>query len=73
MKANAVQELHQVMDALVAIKMDLECDPQLDDEALVLSAVKARDACDAIKIASESLRDLAGELGHDNIVNGRPH
>ena len=56
------KELYKLMDALVALKMDLTCDPHLPGEALVLSAARARDACEALHIATTSIKNLAAAL-----------
>ena len=50
------------MDALVALKIDLSCDPHIPGEALVLSAEKAREACEALESASASIKHLAAAL-----------
>ena len=47
MEPDVKEELYKVMDALAALKIDLSCDPHLPGESLVLSASKARDACEA--------------------------
>jgi hypothetical protein len=57
------RNLYKVMDALVALKVDLSCDPHVPGETLVLSADKARDACEALETASASIKDLVSELG----------
>jgi len=62
---NIGEELYKVMDALVALRLDLECDPEIPGETLVLSAEKARDACDAIESATESIKHLAATFGDD--------
>ena len=67
------QELHNLMDALVAIKLDLECEPGLEGEAVVLPAAKARDACEAIKAASQSAKELASTLGAEKLPDDRSH
>jgi hypothetical protein len=59
------KELYKVMDALVALKVDLSCDPHIPGESLVLSASKSRDACDALKVATESIKRLAAALDGD--------
>ena len=56
------RELYKVMDALVALKVDLSCDPHVPGEMLVLSAEKARDACEALETASASLKHVAVAL-----------
>ena len=62
MEPDIGRELYKVMDALVALKVELSCDPHIPGEALVLSAEKARDACEALDIASTSIRHLAAAL-----------
>ena len=60
MESNDVgAELYKIMDALVALKADLSCDPYIPGETLVLSAAKSRDACDAIDAAFASVKNLA--------------
>ena len=65
MEPNIRRELYKVMDALVALKADLSCDPYIPGETLVLSADKSRDACDALQVASTSLQELAVALDSD--------
>jgi hypothetical protein len=62
MDNNIGKELYNIMDALVALKIDLKCDPHLPGEMLVLSASKARDACEALESASTSLQHLVTAL-----------
>jgi len=52
-------ELYRIMDALVALKADLSCDPHIAGETLVLSADKSRDACEALDAAFASVKNLA--------------
>ncbi len=56
------RDLYKAMDALVALKADLSCDPYVPGETLVLSAKKARDACEALETASASIKDAVAEL-----------
>ena len=56
------RELYKVMDALVALKVDLSCDPHIPGETLVLSAEKSRDACDALQTASAAIKHIAAVL-----------
>jgi hypothetical protein len=56
------KELNNIMDALAALKIDLDCDPNAPGETLVLSANKARDACEALESASASIRQLVAAL-----------
>jgi len=56
------RELNNIMDALAALKIDLDCDPHISGETLVLSANKARDACEALESASASIRQLVAAL-----------
>ena len=46
------------MDALAALKVDLECEPHIAGEVLVLSATKSRDACAALASAMASIKKL---------------
>ena len=62
MEPDIRRELYKVMDALVALKIDLSCDPHIPGESLVLSASKARDACEALHSATASIKHLAAEL-----------
>jgi hypothetical protein len=62
MNANIGRELYNIMDALVALRIDLKCDPYIPGEVLVLSAEKARDACEALDSASTSIKLLAAAL-----------
>jgi hypothetical protein len=57
------KELGRIMDALVALRLDLQCDPHIHGEALVLSADKARNASEALDVASVSLKHLAAAFG----------
>lgn len=52
------KELYKIMDALVALKVDLSCDPHVPGETLVLSAEKSRDACEALDSAFASIKNL---------------
>jgi hypothetical protein len=60
------RELYNIMDALIALKIDLDCDPHISGDTLVLSAEKARDACQALETASASLKQLVAALGDDS-------
>ncbi len=62
MDTNIGKELYNIMDALVALRIDLNCDPHIPGEVLVLSADKARDACEALEAASASIKQLAAAL-----------
>ena len=62
MEPDIGRELYKVMDALVALKVDLSCDPHVPGEMLVLSAEKARDAREALETASASLKHVASAL-----------
>ena|SRR6266567_1410490 len=73
MDPNIGRELYKIMDALVALKIDLKCDPHIPGEMLVLSADKARDACEAIETASVSLKYLADALNGRQGGNPPPH
>jgi hypothetical protein len=56
------KELYNVMDALAALKIDLECEPHVAADTLVLSATKSRDACAALVSATTSIKKLADML-----------
>ena len=56
------KELYKVMDALAALKLDLECEPAIPGDVLVLSAAKSRDACAALASAMTSIKKLASML-----------
>lgn len=62
MNTNLGKELYNIMDALVALRIDLKCDPCVPGEVLVLSAEKARAACEALDSASASLRKLVTDF-----------
>ena len=62
MEPDVKEELYKVMDALAALKIDLSCDPRLPGESLVLSASKARDACEALHSATISIKQVAAAL-----------
>lgn len=62
MQPEVGRELYRVMDALAALKCDLSCDPHIPGEMLVLSADKARDACEALESAAVSIKNLAAAL-----------
>lgn len=62
MDTDIARELSNIMDALAALKIDLDCDPHVSGETLVLSANKARDACEALESASASIRQLVAAL-----------
>jgi hypothetical protein len=61
------------MDALVALKIDLSCDPHIPGESLVLSATKARDACEALHSATASIKQLAAALNGETPSDGSKH
>ena len=67
------KELYQVMDALVALKIDLSCDPDIPGESLVLSAGKARDACEALASATASIKKLAAALNGNDASSEPSH
>ena len=73
MEPDIGRELYKVMDALVALKIDLSCDPHIPGEALVLSAEKARDACEALETASESIKHLAAALDAGGVGDESRH
>jgi hypothetical protein len=67
------QELYRVMDALVALKIDLSCDPHIPGESLVLSATKARDACETLHSATASIKQFAAALNGETLSEGSKH
>jgi hypothetical protein len=73
MDTNIGKELYKIMDALVALKIDLKCDPCIPGEILVLSADKARDACEALESASASIKHLAAALNGRLSGSAPPH
>ena len=73
MEPKITQELYRVMDALVALKIDLSCDPHIPGESLVLSATKARDACEALHSATASIKQLAAALNGEAPTEGPKH
>jgi hypothetical protein len=73
MEPDIGRELYKVMDALVALKIDLSCDPHIPGEALVLSAEKVRDACEALETASASIKHLAAALNGGGVGDESRH
>jgi len=73
MEPDIGRELYKIMDALVALKIDLSCDPHIPGEALVLSAEKARDACEALETASASIKYLAAALNGGGVGDESRH
>jgi hypothetical protein len=73
MDTNIGKELYKIMDALVALKIDLKCDPCIPGEILVLSADKARDACEALESASASIKHLVAALNGRLSGSAPPH
>jgi len=73
MDPNIGRELYKIMDALVALKINLTCDPHIPGEMLVLSADKARDVCEAIETASVSVKHLADALNGRQGGDTPPH
>ena len=73
MEPDIGRELYKVMDALVALKVDLSCDPHIPGEALVLSAEKARDACEALESASASIKHVAAALDGGGVGDESRH
>jgi hypothetical protein len=69
MNTNIGRELYNIMDALIALKIDLSCDPHVSGETLVLSADKARDACEALASASASIKQLVTALGEGGVMS----
>jgi hypothetical protein len=73
MEPDIGRELYKIMDALVALKIDLSCDPHIPGEALVLSAEKSRDACEALDTASTSIKHLAAALNGGGVGDDSRH
>jgi hypothetical protein len=73
MEPDIERELYKIMDALVALKIDLSCDPHIPGEALVLSAEKARDACEALESASASIKHVAAALNGGRVGDESRH
>jgi hypothetical protein len=73
MEPDIRRELYKVMDALVALRIDLSCDPHIPGEALVLSAEKARDACEALESASASIKHVAAALNGGGVGDDSRH
>jgi hypothetical protein len=66
MNTNIGKELYDVLDALVALRIELNCDPCTPGEVLVLSAARARAACEALDAADASIREIVAHLGGGN-------
>jgi hypothetical protein len=62
-QTDPLKVLHQTIDALVAVKIDLQCHVEVDDHALVIHARKARSACSEIDRAIDELRAAMASLG----------
>ena len=62
MELGVSRELYKVMNALAALKIDLECEPHIPGDALVLSATKSRDACAALASAMTAMKKLVPML-----------
>jgi len=73
MEPDVGRELYKVVDALVALKIDLSCDPHIPGETLVLSADKSRDACEALETAFVSIKHLAAALGRGDAGDASRH
>ena len=73
MEPDIGKELYKVMDALVVLKVDLSCDPHVPGESLVLSAKQSRDACEALEVATESVKRLAAALNGGSIGGESRH
>lgn len=73
MELGVSKELYNVMDALAALKIDLECEPDIAGEILVLSATKSRDACTALVSAMASIKKLAVILEVQDSGGKFPH
>jgi len=72
MEPDIGKELYKIMDALVALKIDLECDPQVAGDMLVLSAEKARSACEALDSASVSIKHLVAKFAKEQPGGASP-
>jgi hypothetical protein len=57
-----VKLLRDTVDALVALKMDLQCTDVLPDERLVMSSDRARRACDDIDRSIDRIRRAMTKL-----------
>ncbi len=73
MNTNVGKMLYDIMDALVALRMDLKCDPRIGGEILVLSAERARAACEALDAASSSIRHILVEIEGADPTGSRAH
>ena len=73
MNADIGKELYDVVDALVALRIDLKCDPHVSGEILVLSAQRARAACEALDAASASIRQILAHIGGGDSSGSRRH
>ncbi|MDQ2964216.1 MAG: hypothetical protein M3R31_13855 [Pseudomonadota bacterium] len=73
MEPDIGRELYKVMNALVALKIDLSCDPHLPGERLILSAEKSREACEALETASTAIKHLAAVLNGGEIGDASKH
>ena len=62
MELGVSKELYKVMDALAALKIDLECEPHIPGDALALSATRSRDACAALVSAMTAMKKLVAML-----------
>ena len=73
MNTNIGKALYDIMDALVALRVDLKCDPHIPGEILVLSAERARAACEALDAASSSIRYILVHVEGGDPSGSRPH
>jgi hypothetical protein len=61
-------ELYKMMDALAALKLDLNCDAHVPGETQVLSPAQARGACKALDMAYASIAKIRAALeGKDSL------
>jgi hypothetical protein len=73
MKSEMAGELYNIMDALAALTIDLECEPHHAGETLVLSAKKSREACAALVSARASIKKLVDLLDGKESQQGPRH
>ncbi|MDQ6620101.1 MAG: hypothetical protein M3Z31_10460 [Pseudomonadota bacterium] len=61
-KPVGAEALWDAIDTLIAVKIELHCHPHIVPEAMILSAHRARSACQTIDAAIALLRSLAPPL-----------
>jgi hypothetical protein len=61
-KPVGTSSLWEAIDTLVAVKIELYCHPEIAPDAMIVSAQKARSACQTIDAAIALLRSLAPPL-----------